>query len=141
MPDAVTFIFGGGADLLGIGGHFREQRLEVNPAVRGPHRVERDHRLREQVYRGLTPAAFEAQMKRGGDAIECAGEFLQFLLDLSRRVLEALRRVEVFAAVERLDCEVEFVLAAGAVQSSSFSSTARNSSSLSARALRVPYFS
>lgn len=141
MLDAGAFILGSGADLLGIGGDFREKQFHVNSAARRPERVERDHRLREQVDRGLAAAAFEAQMERRGDSIERRREFLEFVLDLSRRDFEALGGGEILAAIERFDRAVELLVVALAAQSCSFSSTARNSSSLSARALRVPYFS
>src|SRR6185437_12442734 len=75
------------------------QPLEVDSGAGWAKILEREQGLREQVDRRLASAAFEAQMERRGGSAGCA-----------ERMLEALGRLEVVAAIEGRDRQVEFAV-------------------------------
>ncbi len=101
MPSPL--ILGRRANLLGIGVQFRQQRFDIDAVAARLQLIEREHRLREQIDRGLTSAALEAQMKSGRDAIERDDESLAGVVGLGRGVLEQFGGGEVFAAIKLLD--------------------------------------
>ena len=103
MFEARSLVARGSANLFGECEYFVKQPRRIDSAFRRFHVVQRQHRLRQEIYRGLAATTLKAQVQAGGDAVQRAGKVLQFGIDPGHRLLEEFGSIEVFAAIERGD--------------------------------------
>jgi len=103
MFEARSLVARCSANLFGECEYFVKQPRRIDSAFRGLHIIQRQHRLRQEIYRGLAATTLKAQVQAGGDAVQRAGKVLQFGIDPGHRLLEEFGSIEVFAAIERGD--------------------------------------
>lgn len=103
MLEALVLATRRGANLLAVGVQLLVQAIEIESGARGPQILQREHRLRDQVDRGLAAATLEAKMKCRRDAVERIDNHLEVAVGAARLDFEHLGRLEVLAAIKPLD--------------------------------------
>ena len=103
MLEARSLVARSGTNLFGECVYFVEQPRRIDSASHGLHVIQSQHRLRQEVYRGLATPTLKAQMHGRRDAIQRACQILQFRIDPGQRLFEQFGGIEVFAAIERGD--------------------------------------